>query len=546
MMVPKCWSRWRGVGAVVVLLGALLTALLTSETPLPAREEAKTPALPSDLAKVPSDAVFILSGRVADLWNSDLAKPVRQKLAKEIGEETHKSEERFGLRLDQVERFTMVIMKLEGPREEIYPRFFVGTTKAYDRDKVIAAGEKAKEEKYKEQTFYVKGKDWAVYPLDERALVYSTPSGIRAFLDEPAKSDGNLAGALRLAAGKHSAVCGLNVKAFKDATGNELPGEVEPFKPLLQALHGTLTVDVGAESRANVKLTFATEKDAKEALKPARTGLDLARAGFEGGVKALSKQKEIAKFVELLKQVQEALKTTQVEKEGKNLQASVRLKVDVASGGLALIEAVQRAREAAARTQSQNNLKQIGLAMHNYEATNGLFPPQATYDKNGKPLLSWRVLILPYLEQNDLYKQFHLDESWDSEHNKKLLAKMPKTYASPQDETTIADHTTHYQGFFGKGTIFEGKKGIRIADITDGTSNTLMIVEASKAVPWSKPEDIPYDAAKPLPKLGMPGASSFLAGMCDGSIRLIYHDITEKTLRNAITRNDGNPLGPDF
>jgi hypothetical protein len=543
MMVTKCLSRWRGVVAAAVLLGALLAVLFTSETPLPAREEAKTTALPPDLAKVPSDAVFVLSGRVADLWNSEFTKFVREKLTKEkdaLGE----FEKKFGLPLDQVERMTMAVLGPIGPTE---PLVFVGTTKAYDRDKVIAAGEKGMEEKHKGQTFYVKGKDWAVYPLGDRALVYGTPGEIRGLIDSPAKNDGNLAAALRLAADKHSAVFALNVKAVNDTVGDKLPGEVEPFKPLLQAHYGTLTMDLGTESRADVKLTFATEKDAKEGLKPARNGLDLARAGLERGVAELSKQKEMTKFVELLKQVQEALKTTQVEQEGKTLQASARLKVDAANVGLVLIEAVQKVRESAARAQSSNNLKQLGLAMHNYNDTYQHLPPQATYDKNGKPMLSWRVMILPFIEGQNLYNQFHLNEPWDSEHNKKLLAKMPKVYVSPQDEKTVTDHTTHYQGFFGKGAFFEGKKPLAIpVDFPDGTSNTFMIVEASKAVPWTQPEDLPYDPAKPLPKLGLPGAAGFLAGMCDGSVRFVSHKVTEKTLRNVITRNDGNPIGPDF
>src|SRR6185437_3736578 len=117
-------------------------------------------------------------------------------------------------------------------------------------------------------------------------------------------------------------------------------------------------------------------------------------------------------------------------------------------------------------------------AMHIFSDKNGnRLPPHAIYDKNGKPLLSWRVMILPYLEQQDLYKQFHLNEAWDSEHNKKLLAKMPKTYASARDEKTLKDHTTYYQGFVGKGAFFEGKQGLRFPqEFPDGTSNTLMIV----------------------------------------------------------------------
>jgi hypothetical protein len=156
-------------------------------------------------------------------------------------------------------------------------------------------------------------------------------------------------------------------------------------------------------------------------------------------------------------------------------------------------------------------------------------------------------MILPYLEQQDLYKQFHLNEAWDSEHNKKLLAKMPKTYASARDEKTLKDHTTYYQGFVGKGAFFEGKQGLRFPqEFPDGTSNTMMIVEASKAVPWTKPEDLVYDASKPLPKLGHDSPNGFLGSLCDGSVRFFALGITEKTLRDVITRNDGHVLGSDF
>ena len=89
--------------------------------------------------------------------------------------------------------------------------------------------------------------------------------------------------------------------------------------------------------------------------------------------------------------------------------------------------------------QCINNLKQIGLAMHNYHARHKTFPPAYTVDKDGKPLLSWRVLILPYLEQDALYKEFHLDEPWDSEHNRALIDRMPTTYLCPGGSSKRAD-----------------------------------------------------------------------------------------------------------
>jgi hypothetical protein len=126
--------------------------------------------------------------------------------------------------------------------------------------------------------------------------------------------------------------------------------------------------------------------------------------------------------------------------------------------------------------------------MHTYASENGArLPAAAVFDKDGKPLLSWRVLILPYIEQDALYKEFHLDEPWDSDHNKKLLEKMPPLYGFG-DENAANNHETHYQGFVGKGAFFDGMKGIQVNDIRDGMSNTIMVVEAKRAVPWSKPE----------------------------------------------------------
>ncbi len=126
-----------------------------------------------------------------------------------------------------------------------------------------------------------------------------------------------------------------------------------------------------------------------------------------------------------------------------------------------------------------NNLKQIGLAMHNYHATNGSFPPAYTVDKDGKPLLSWRVLILPFLEQEALYKEFHLDEPWDSPHNKPLIERMPTSYVCPSESDRRVDRgKTTYLTPRGKATIFPGPEGIKIQKITDGSSNTIFAVDA--------------------------------------------------------------------
>jgi RNA polymerase sigma factor (sigma-70 family) len=198
------------------------------------------------------------------------------------------------------------------------------------------------------------------------------------------------------------------------------------------------------------------------------------------------------------------------------------------------------------KERSLNNMKFFGLAMHKYRDAHGTFPAAAVYSKKGKPLLSWRVLLLPYLGKEEFYKQFKLDEPWDSDHNKKLLAQMPDIYA-PVRGKPKQPFTTYYQAFTGKGTGFEGKIGLRIPkDFPDGTSNTILIVEAGEAVPWTKPVDLPYEPKQPLPKLGGMFKDGFTVTLADGGARFVKRSISEKTLRNAITRNDGQALGKDW
>ena len=186
------------------------------------------------------------------------------------------------------------------------------------------------------------------------------------------------------------------------------------------------------------------------------------------------------------------------------------------------------------------------LALHNYASTHGTFPPQATRDKDGMPLLSWRVAILPYIEENDLYQEFHQDEPWDSDHNKPLLARMPATYALSGSRTEST--STFYQVFAGKRSAFDpsSKGGVGFREFIDGMSNTLAVVEARGAVPWTKPEDLPFDFGAPpkelmalRDRLGGHFGDGFQALFADSSVRMIGRSIAPGILR-AIISCDGN------
>lgn len=189
------------------------------------------------------------------------------------------------------------------------------------------------------------------------------------------------------------------------------------------------------------------------------------------------------------------------------------------------------------RASSMNNLKQIGLAFHGYTDANRRFPNNVA-DKANKPLLSWRVLLLPYLGQDELFKQFKLDEPWDSTHNKKLLEKMPKVYTPVRGEAGKGE--TFYRGFTGAGTIFETGKELGFRNVTDGLSNTIFCVESAKPVPWTKPDDLPFDPKKDdLPKLGGMFEAGFNCVLCDGSARFIKKDAPKETLKAMITSDGG-------
>jgi hypothetical protein len=193
------------------------------------------------------------------------------------------------------------------------------------------------------------------------------------------------------------------------------------------------------------------------------------------------------------------------------------------------------------RKQVPGQLKQIALALHQYHDRVGHFPPAAMVDRNGKALLSWRVAILPFLGEEKLYKEFKLDEPWDSKHNKPLLKKMPKAYA-PVGRNNKKSYSTFFRPFVGNGAVFEANRGVRIVEILDGTSNTIFVVEAGEAVPWTKPDELVYDPNKDLPKLGAGFPDGFHAVFADGAPHFIKKKVNQAVLRLLITRADGQVL----
>jgi Protein of unknown function (DUF1559) len=217
------------------------------------------------------------------------------------------------------------------------------------------------------------------------------------------------------------------------------------------------------------------------------------------------------------------------------------LNLDEATLTALLRPALHMVQDGANRATSTNKMKQIGFALHSYYDVHKTLPPIANFDAAGKPLLSWRVHILPFLGEQKLYEEFHLNEPWDSEHNKKLISRMPAALAVPGFSGSDKGFTT-YLAPVAANAIWTGTAAaIKLSEITDGTSNTILLVDAANqlATPWTKPSDYTYDPKNPAKGLAHRHGKFAVVGMADGSVRMIPATIDAKKLLALFTRNGG-------
>ena len=341
-----------------------------------------------------------------------------------------------------------------------------------------------------------------------------------------------------------------------------------------------MAVGVKLDDRLAVHTRVAT-KDADsserlrrtaEALKTlVQNAVENTRNTVQSGV-----QPENTTILAILDVADALLENLKFQQEGNEVQLETSVALDEAQIR-GLLSPIAAARQAAQRLQAQNNMKQLALAMHNYAQIYRHFPPAVLYGPDGKTPYSWRVALLPYLEQMDLYKQYRFDEPWDGPNNRKLLEKMPAVFRCPNEPAGSTNAS--YFALVGPGAIFEtrprksvpaaaggvmgggpmgampasrGKvpawwpddapSGTTFQEIIDGTSNTIMLVEAKRNIPWTKPEDIPYDPEKPLPKLGGYFEDGFNVAIADGSVRFFPDTISEKILHLLITMADRQPV----
>lgn len=205
-----------------------------------------------------------------------------------------------------------------------------------------------------------------------------------------------------------------------------------------------------------------------------------------------------------------------------------------------LLPAVQAAREASRRMQCSNNLKQIALALHNYNSTYESFPPAFTVNERGQPLHSWRTLILPFLEHNDIYEQIDLTKPWDDPVNAAFADVNLPAYQCPS--AGLPPGMTTYVAVVDPSSVFPGSQSVSIRDISDGTSNTLFLVEtdASNAVNWMAPQDISLPALITSRDNRPSHTGGGNVAMADGSIQFISADTDPGMLESMVTKDAGD------
>jgi prepilin-type processing-associated H-X9-DG protein len=201
-----------------------------------------------------------------------------------------------------------------------------------------------------------------------------------------------------------------------------------------------------------------------------------------------------------------------------------------------LVKAVQSAREPARWCSCISHLKILGLALLSYEKDNGSFPPAYIADRNGKPLHSWRVLILPYLDRKDLYEKYRFDEPWNGVHNRRLAQLIPKEFQCPTDHAPGSE-TTDYLAVVGPNTVWPEGNGLRLSDF--GTRGTILLVEvADSGVSWLEPRDLSFDDAtvgvnkgRGIRSCHSGGASCLFA---DGHVDTLSNNISPRLLSNLL------------
>ena len=525
-----------------------------------------------ELARIPADAFGVLHVRVGGVYASPFMKDFREMVAKAGPQAMKILDERFQITPFQVDRVTAVTLMPDLVNGNVPPFAVMVTTLVDIKTEGLAQRLEigAPQDPNSKYPQWIEGKMALAVP-EPRVLVFGDKALVEKLATKPSGAPGKDLEKITTS----DLSLWVNLGALPPQLADFLP---PPYPAVAKAKQISATLNLEANAKLKLEVTYSTEAEAKAAdtilrnlakqatvmlVEPKKEMLRMLEKPDSPRPSAFGDMPEaIGGFLGLagINYAEKMLANPPLKQTGPSLLAELSAPdgIPPAMLGVAVIglgyslPAAQGARSAAGRMSSANNMKQMGLAFHNYTDVNNRFPADITDKKTGKPILSWRVQLLPYIEQAALYQQFKLDEPWDSENNIKLARMIVPVYSAPNQPPSMDPQglvLTPYQALVGPGTLFEPGKKLGFRDVTDGTSNTIMFAEAKKQVIWTKPDDIPFDPTKPLPAadklFGGLAPNGFNTAFGDGSVRFFKYTLDPKTIKAMITRNGGEVITLD-
>ena len=340
----------------------------------------------------------------------------------------------------------------------------------------------------------------------------------------------------------------LTVRALsppQPETPNPGAGGLNPLAGLSSVTASTIKVNLDKDEIIQVQMEAADEAALTQVNQSLTGVLGLGKAIIGGQVAQMANNPNLpAEQVEGLKFAQQLLNTIGIAKQEDSVSLTLTLSEDLRDQLIGMIKmGAGSAKQSAQGALTLNHMKQIALGLHIYNAEEGELPvgeSEKIKYADGKQLLSWRVHILPFIEEQELYAQFHLDEPWDSEHNITLLEQMPEVYSSPTLE--LKPGHTAFVAPAADGAVLLGDAKISFGDIGDGSSLTAVFVEAGaeQAIPWTKPGGVEINPEDVAASLGIDG--DIAVALADGAVLRIPADFDNQSWLNLLNANDGNAV----
>lgn len=544
--------------AVLIGAGLALGGLRGPDEPARAQEpgQAAAPAAGEfRLDLVPREAGLVIAIRPAELLARPELASIKELIAPrekaphslnmapgDIDQATLVGLTRSGPELRRKRPFDLVILRAKGPQDW---KAVVGTFISKSTEVPFAG------KSYLRATVAPVGECYAI--LDDRTIVTGQEGDLQLLLTDLTRPRTPRAwddAWKRVAKGQVAVAVETPwlIERFMPAPGQPAgaPSVLTTFGPLFDKAYAyAIGVDALAGLKVDALASCSSDPGAEkvaETLGALKTLATNMLASSKAHVEGVNPQARPAAQV-LLDQAVTLLDKARVVRDGRSVSVRAQSDLKLAEVAKTFVPVLTRAQGEKQRFQSVNNMKQLALAFHNYASVHQKFPPAVLLGPDGKTPHSWRVAILPYIDQESLYKRYKLDEPWDGPNNIKLVDQMPAAYSA--SGASGAPGVASYFALTGPDTIFADTKGTGFSQITDGTSNTILLVEAKRDIPWTKPEDIPYDPKAPLPELGGYFENGFNAALGDGSIRFLKSTLNPNTLRALITKAGGEVVPAD-